>query len=79
MNDNDIRILASRYERRVYWSDEDQAYIGSLPEICGPCCDAATPQEVYALLDEIALGYATDKLEGKDHGAVPDPGCRSGS
>ena len=73
-NNNDAQKLARRYVRLVYWSEEDKAYVGSLPEICGPCCDAATPQEVYELLDEIALGYAEDKLAGKDYGAVPDPG-----
>lgn len=74
MSNNKAQNLARRYVRLVYWSDEDQAYLGSLPEICGPCCDAATPQEVYELLDEIALGYAEDKLAGKDYGAVPEPG-----
>ncbi len=74
MSNNNAQNLARRYVRLVYWSEEDKAYIGSLPEICGPCCDAATPQEVYELLEEIALGYAEDKLAGKDFGAVPDPG-----
>ena len=74
MKDTQAHKLARRYVRLVYWSDEDQAYIGSLPEICGPCCDAATEAEVYTLLEEIALGYAQDKLAGRDKGTIPDPG-----
>ena len=74
MDNEKAQDLARRYARLVYWSDEDQAYIGSLPEICGPCCDAATQQEVHALLDEIALDFAKDKLDGSDLGTIPDPG-----
>lgn len=74
MNNTEALNLARRYARVVYWSDEDNKYIGSLPEICGPCCDADTEQEVYTMLDEIAYDMVLDKLEGVDMGTIPEPG-----
>lgn len=74
MNTENAKKLARRYAKVVYWSDEDNKYIGSLPEICGPCCDADTEAEVYTLLDEIAYDMVLDKLEGVDMGTIPDPG-----
>lgn len=71
--ERDAKTLATRYKKEIYWSEEDKAFIGSLPEICGPCCDSDTESGVLALLVSIAEGYAYDKLTGSDSGSVPDP------
>jgi DNA-binding transcriptional regulator YiaG len=45
---------ASRYPLHVRWSDEDQAYLGSVPGLIGECCHAATPEGVLSQLKDIA-------------------------
>lgn len=70
---NQAKALAARYAKVAYWSEEDQCYVGSLPEICGSCCDAADEQTTLTLLNEIAFELALDKIEGVDMGTIPDP------
>ena len=41
------------YPFHVRWSDEDQAYLGSIPGLIGECCHADTPERVLAQLREI--------------------------
>lgn len=41
------------YMRAVSWSYVDQVYVGSLPEISGPCCHGDTLEETYRQLDEV--------------------------
>lgn len=69
-----IKDYARRYIKVVYWSAEDKMFIGSLPEICGPCCDGKTEEEVFSQLSEIAYEMVMDKLEGLDYGSIPEPG-----
>lgn len=57
--------LAARYARLIYWSAEDGCYIGSLPEICGPCCHGDTVEELYPQLDTIAQEWVQMAEEGK--------------
>lgn len=71
MDNEKAQDLARRYARLVYWSDEDQAYIGSLPEICGPCCHGDTIAAVSAELDEIAQEWVALAKEGKATLAAP--------
>lgn len=70
----EIKEYSRLYVRQVRWDDEDNCYIGSLPELCGDCCHGDTPGEVYAQLDDIAQGYAEDKALGRGHYRVPEPG-----
>ena len=46
--------LAARYPLHVRWSDEDGAYLGSVPGLIGECCHAATPEGVLSQLKDIA-------------------------
>lgn len=54
MTPEEIKKQARQYPQIIRWSEEDTCYIGSLPDICGDCCDATTPQEVATRLAEIA-------------------------
>jgi len=60
-----ILTLAAQYARLIYWSAEDACYIGSLPEICGPCCHGDTVEELYPQLDTIAQEWVQMAEEGK--------------
>ena len=42
-----------RYAKIVFWSEEDECFIGSCPDICGPCCHGDDPTEVFRELCEI--------------------------
>lgn len=64
--------LAKQYARLIYWSTEDNCYIGSLPEICGFCCHGDTAEELIPQLDAIALEWVEMAQEGKC--TLPPPG-----
>ena len=70
----ELAAYARLYTQMIRWSDEDKKFIGSLPEICGDCCDGETRAEVASKLDEIALDLVTDKANGEDCGTIPEPG-----
>ncbi len=63
---------ASRYPLHVRWSDEDDAYLGSIPGLVGDCCHGDTPEKVLSQLKDIAedLVQYLEK-EGKELPAVP--------
>ena len=46
MNQKEIKCLARPYARLIRWSDEDQCFIGSLPELDGDCTHGDTVEEV---------------------------------
>lgn len=71
MTPEEIKQHARRYPQIIRWSEEDNSYIGSLPDICGDCCDAATPQEVAATLAEIAEEWV-ETMQEKDI-PLPEP------
>lgn len=62
MSTQNITHIARRYPRIIRWSDEDNCYIGTLPDICGDCCDAPTASEVANLLDTIAEDWVETSL-----------------
>lgn len=52
---NKTNISAKEFTRIIRWSEEDHAFIGSLPELCGDCChDPSDPLKVAAMLDDLA-------------------------
>ena len=52
---NKTKINPKDFTRIIRWSQEDNAYVGSLPELCGDCCHhPSDPQNVAAQLDDIA-------------------------
>jgi len=61
----------SRFSRRIFWSDEDQAFVAVCPEIAGVTALGTTPAEVAAQLD-IALDAAVAALREGGH-PVPEP------
>ena len=46
--------LARNYPLNVRWSDEDQAFIGSVPGLVGECCHGDSPEHVVSQLRDIA-------------------------
>lgn len=42
--------LARRYLKLVEWSEKDGCFVGSAPQIIGPCCHGATEAKVMAQL-----------------------------
>ena len=47
------RLAPDEYTKIVEWSDEDNCYVGSVPELCGPCCHGDDKETVYRELCEI--------------------------
>lgn len=45
--------LTDPYHRFVYWSEEDGCYVGTCPDVCGPCCHGDDANEVFRELGEI--------------------------
>lgn len=71
MEDSYIKAIAKKYPRFIRWSDEDNCFIGSLPDLDGDCTHGDTPEEVAANLDECAEIYVADCLE--DGTPLPTP------
>ena len=46
--------IAKLFTRIIRWSEEDNCYIGSLPEIAPNCCHGDTIADVLSQLDDIA-------------------------
>ncbi len=66
--------LSRKYPLNVRWSDEDQAFVGSIPGLVGECCHGDTLEEVVAQLKDIAedlVAYLASK--GESLPASPDP------
>ena len=43
----------AKYERIIYWSDEDEKWIIEVPELPGCMADGETPQEALANVEVI--------------------------
>jgi predicted RNase H-like HicB family nuclease len=54
LTSNEVARLARNYPLNVRWSDEDQAFIGSIPGLVGECCHGTTPENVVTQLRDIA-------------------------
>ena len=65
----------TRYPFHVRWSDEDDAYLGSIPGLIGECCHADTPEEVIPQLRDIVEDLV-EHLSGQ--GAEPPPSPEPG-
>jgi len=63
---------ANRYPLQVRWSEEDAAFVGSIPGLLGDCCHGATEDTVLAQLKDIAEDVVEHLLEvGKELPAAP--------
>lgn len=67
----EIKRLARPYARLIRWSDEDECFVGSLPELDGDCTHGSTVEEVARNLDECAELYVEDCLT--DGTPLPEP------
>ena len=60
--------MKPNYLKLVRWSDEDDCYIGSIPDVCGDCCHGDTKIEVYKqLLDIEESWFETWDQDGKEY------------
>ena len=57
----EIKRLARPYARLIRWSDEDECFVGSLPELDGDCTHGSTVEEVARNLDE-CVGIVCGRL-----------------
>ncbi len=55
-----IAAAARLYTRVIWWSEIDKVFIGSLPEIDGPCTQAETAEKCAQQLQECAEIAITD-------------------
>lgn len=63
MIEHEIKALAGKYSRFIRWSDEDNCYIGSLPDFEKDCTHGGTLEEVNRNLQEVAEMYIERYLE----------------
>lgn len=63
--------MSIKYELIIYWSDEDQAFIVTVPELPGCMADGASYEEALANVQEvIALWIETAESLGR---SIPNP------
>lgn len=55
----------------VRWSEEDNCFVGSLPDICGDCCHGKDEVEVYKQLRNIAEDWVS--IYNEDNEELPEP------
>jgi predicted RNase H-like HicB family nuclease len=69
--------MRSKHEIRIYWSDEDQAYIATVPELPGCTADGPSDHEALAAAERaIELWIQTAQELGRE---VPKPRRRQAS
>lgn len=60
-----------KYEVILYWSQDDEAFIGEVPELPGCMADGGTMQECLLNLEQIAEEWIETARElGRD---IPEP------
>jgi predicted RNase H-like HicB family nuclease len=60
-----------KYEVIIYWSEDDDAFIGEMPELPGCAADGETPEEALANLKAIAREWIQTAQElGRP---IPEP------
>lgn len=64
-------ILMSKYSMFMAWSEEDQAYIVSVPELPGCMADGKTPEEAVKNAEVIIQEWIESALE--DGETIPEP------
>lgn len=68
------RIMKSKYEISICWSDEDDAYVATVPDLPGCMADGASYQEALAAAERaIELWIQTARELGRD---IPQPRAR---
>jgi predicted RNase H-like HicB family nuclease len=67
----DLRHLAHRYRLIVYWSNEDQKFIGLCPELFYGGTHGSDAEEVFNDLRELVEDEIEDRLSRGD--SLPEP------
>ncbi len=70
------RFTMSKYSMVMSWSEEDQAYIVSVPELPGCMADGKTPTEAVENAETIIQEWIETALE--DGEEIPEPHLFSG-
>ena len=66
--------MTYKYEINMYWSDEDEAFIVSAPELPGCVTDGPTYEDAARAIEEV-MGLWIDTA--KEHGwEIPEPRTR---
>lgn len=60
-----------KYERIIYWSDADQAFLVEVPELPGCMADGATPAEALENAEVIISEWLEVAREGGQE--IPEP------
>lgn len=69
--------MKSKYEISIWWSDEDDAYVATVPDLPGCMADGASYQEALAAAERaIELWIQTARELGRD---IPQPRVRRAS
>jgi predicted RNase H-like HicB family nuclease len=66
-----MNTIADQYEKIVYWSDEDQCYIGMCPELFYGGVYGDDPETVFKELLEVVDEWV--EIFEKDVRALPEP------
>jgi predicted RNase H-like HicB family nuclease len=61
----------TKYEIILYWSNEDQSFIGEAPELAGCAADGATRQEALANVETV-IGEWLETARGLGR-PIPEP------
>ena len=66
-----MRSIGDQYEKIVYWSDEDECFIGVCPELFGGGVHGDDPQAVFKELLEVVREWV--EIMEKDGKQLPEP------
>lgn len=61
----------AKYERIIFWSEDDQSWLVDVPELPGCMADGATPAEALENIEKVISEWIETAREiGKD---IPEP------
>ena len=65
--------MSAKNKILVEWSEEDQCYVGSIPDWLGPCCHGNSELETYRELCMVLAGWIEkNKLPGNSDKNLPN-------
>src|SRR5947199_9547477 len=70
MKRSEVKAKAAHYTKIVEWSEEDGCFVGSAPQLIGPCCHGNDEAKVYAELCRIVEEWI--EMLDKDGHALPE-------
>ena len=67
---SDVQKIADRYEHIVYWSDEDQCFIGRCPELF---LGGVHGDDAEAVFRELRQAVEENVILHQEKGSLPEP------